>query len=356
MKLIPVGLQDESLREVDTWFDQHGIKAYFYTGLLQIEKKNTTPFRVSGHLAEDRVFIQADNVRFTAEQLGRHEGFHVLRRENPGLVQRLVEDLKNRYDKASFGAIVEKYIKRYRVAIDMTSEDAIWKIWEEILADAYAGIDPERMQVTAYSQTVQERTNLYTGERGRIQADGTRQTNGPNRETDIKNAVSDENGGQYSIQRTQSMEWAEQIKGALYGGNNIQRNDTLVVAKSSETGAAEEISDKPLAIPLSVLTKASSGKDVSHSIKKSKLAKLDWGIKNAPITIVNPERNAVVFVTNVKQGGLPVLVAFDMDATFDGDGVHKATSIHLQLDTMSMLESLPKSATVLVKKRMNSWR
>lgn len=90
--------------------------------------------------------------------------------------------------------------------------------------------------------------------------------------------------------------------------------------------------------------------DISHSIKRGKLAKLDEGIKNAPITIVNPERNAVVYVTNINQGGLPIVAAFDLNAVFDGDEVHKATSIHLQTDTRSMLENLPESATVYVQK------
>jgi hypothetical protein len=163
-----------------------------------------------------------------------------------------------------------------------------------------------------------------------------------------KNTAND--GVNYSIERTKSMSWAEQINGALYDGKNIRRNDTLVVGNPGDTSVANEISDKPLAIPQSVLTKASSSKDISHSIKRGKLAKLDEGIKNAPITIVNPDRNAVVYVTNIKQGGLPIVAAFDMDATFDGDEVHKATSIHLQVDTQSMLENLPESATVYVQK------
>ena len=159
-----------------------------------------------------------------------------------------------------------------------------------------------------------------------------------------------DSGVNYNISRTRSMSWAEQINGALYDGNNIRRNDTLVVGNAADTSVGNEIESKPLAIPLRVLTKASNGKDISHSIKRGKLAKLDEGIKNAPITIVNPDRNAVVYVTDIKQGGLPVIAAFDMNATFDGDEVHQATSIHLQVDTQALLESLPKSATVYVRK------
>ena len=155
----------------------------------------------------------------------------------------------------------------------------------------------------------------------------------------------------FSIRKTRNMNWDEQIKGALYGNGNITRNDTLIVGEVAGYLTQEGIEQKPLAIPLSVLSKASSGKDISHSIKKGKLAKLDSGIENAPITIVNPARNAIVFVTDIKQGGAPILAAFDRNATFDGDDVHKATSIHLQMDVQSLLENLPASATVYIKSK-----
>ena len=68
------------------------------------------------------------------------------------------------------------------------------------------------------------------------------------------------------------------------------------------------------------------------------------------ITIFNPERNAVVYVTNIKQDGYPILISFNINDTFDGDDVHKATSIHLQIDVDAMLKKLPSTATVFVKK------
>ena len=145
------------------------------------------------------------------------------------------------------------------------------------------------------------------------------------------------------------MSWTDQIRGALYGENTIARNDTLVVGSISEFLVQDGVEQKPPAISLSVLKKSSSGKDVSHSIKKGKIAKLDNGIKNAPISIINPSRNAIVYVTNIKQGGAPILAAFNRNTIFDGDDVHKATSIHLQIDVQSMLDNLPGDATVYVQ-------
>lgn len=170
-------------------------------------------------------------------------------------------------------------------------------------------------------------------------------------QTKAENSGKAQGGVKYSIEHTKSMSWGEQINGVLYNGNNIRRNNTLVVGSTAESVKSDGISDKPLAVPLRVISKATSGKDVSRSIKRGKIAKLDIGIREAPIVAVNPERNALIYITSIKQGGLPMVATFNMDATFDGDDVHQATSIHLQTDTMSLLQSLPKSATVYVQKK-----
>ena len=209
--------------------------------------------------------------------------------------------------------------------------------------DAYRGVEPDSKEgkmVAQMEDVLVILESLYAD----ALVDASENFAGAQKNTDP------EGGVKYSVERTQYMSWDDQVKGALYGGNNIRRNDTLVIAKPADTAVSNVINDVPLAIPLRVLTKASSGKDISHSIKRGKLAKLDQGIKNAPITTVNPDRNAVVFATNIVQGGLPVIVAFDMNAVFDGDKVHKATSIHLQGDTQAMLQNLSEKATVYVQK------
>lgn len=164
-------------------------------------------------------------------------------------------------------------------------------------------------------------------------------------------------GRQYSISRTKDMEWDKQIRSVLQKDGYIIRNDTLVVDETPELLKDKGISDRPLAIPLSIITKAKSGKDVSHSISNKNLRRLQQGIRNASAIIHDPKRNSIAFVTNIEQNGAPVLVAFQKDVMFDGDQVHKATSIHLQMDVASMLNALPPEATVYVqnKNELNKW-
>ena len=133
------------------------------------------------------------------------------------------------------------------------------------------------------------------------------------------------------------MSWAEQIAGVLYGSRRIQRSDTLVAGYSANTAIGEDIENKPLAIPLSIITKAMKGKDISYSIKRGKIAKLDKGIANAYAVIVNPERSAIVYITDITQGGLPLVVSFDMNATFDGDQVHNQVPVSILITMKSLL-------------------
>ncbi len=152
----------------------------------------------------------------------------------------------------------------------------------------------------------------------------------------------------YSISKTKNMSWNDQIEGALNRGGQIKRNDTIVVGNVANFLINDGVSEKPLAIPLSIITKAKNGKDASHSISESNLKKLDSGIQNANLIIDNPTRNALVYITDIVQNEMPIMISFQKNSTFDGDNVHKATSIHLQADVETMLKALPTEATVYV--------
>lgn len=161
--------------------------------------------------------------------------------------------------------------------------------------------------------------------------------------------TTDKGDVKYSISRTQNMSWDDQVNGLLKKSGQIKRNDTLVIENSTPVYLqSDEIENLPLAVPISVITKATNGKDVSHSIKKEIIVDLQKGIKNAEYVIKNPDRNSFAFITSIKQYGHPVLVSFLQNTEFDSDRVYKATSIHLQIDVNSMLKLLPKNATICI--------
>ncbi|MBQ7319132.1 MAG: hypothetical protein IJW97_02980 [Clostridia bacterium] len=161
----------------------------------------------------------------------------------------------------------------------------------------------------------------------------------------------EESEAKFSIKNTRNMDWKQQIEGVIRNNGTIKHSDTLVIGSPSVFLKGKGISEKVYAVPISVITKAKSGKDFSHSISDANLEKLSGGIQSAPIIIDNPERNALVFVTNIKQNGSPVLIAFQKDTEFDGEKVHKATSIHLQMNVDAMLRALPENATIYSKNK-----
>lgn len=316
--------------------------------------------RVNGIIENGVIYAQADSAAMSIKEVVSHEIFHDRVKKDPGLVRRLVRYMFDNYSQQEISRQFQKYYDDYQEIYSGTAsdEDLNELIWEEFLADAYAEYSRYGdVALEGLSEEVQEQAWAGNENKNAAQELSRGVTeNGSLAETtsaasrEIIDQSDETVNARFTIARTQNMSWEEQINGALYGGKNIRRNDTLIAGYPADTAAGNAIENKPLAIPLSVLTKASSGKDISHSIKKGKLVKLDDGIRNAPITILNPDRNAVVYITNIRQGGMPVVVAFDLNANFDGDNVHKATSIHLQVDTQTMLENLPESATVYVRK------
>ena len=142
------------------------------------------------------------------------------------------------------------------------------------------------------------------------------------------------------------MPWREQINGLFGKNGRIRRNDTLSL---NEFQSEIFGNDLPSAVPISVISKAMSGKDADHSLSERNIKTLERDLKRWNIAVKNLERNSVIFITAQSENEYPTLVSFALNQQFDGDLVNKATSIHLQEDLGTYLEMLPKTATVFVK-------
>lgn len=70
----------------------------------------------------------------------------------------------------------------------------------------------------------------------------------------------------------------------------------------------------PLALPIRVISKAQSKKDISHSVSDSAIKRIQSGVSNSIATIYNEGRNSILFITNIKQGEYPLVVAFEINS------------------------------------------
>ncbi len=146
----------------------------------------------------------------------------------------------------------------------------------------------------------------------------------------------------YQIKRTINMSWAEQINEYFKKNRGkLHRNDTLVLLNNTPNFLQNDgVLDLPFALPMTVITKAQDGRNVSHTVNDDNIKNLQSGIKKAVAFVVDKKRNSIFVITNLLQKGKPVVVSFIQNKNFDGDDVHQSTSIHIRQDLSAYLSGL----------------
>lgn len=143
LHILPRNAWDQELLDVEAAAKQAGIsEVVMVTGLLQVNRGGS-PVSITG-VAEretNRIVMRVDSRKKTASELGLHEIAHFhSTRENVEAFAAAVQDSGDGWRDT-----LEEYRERYKGAANnyegMTPEDADLYVWEEIMADAYAGID-----------------------------------------------------------------------------------------------------------------------------------------------------------------------------------------------------------------------
>lgn len=143
LHILPRNAWDQELLDVEAAAKQAGIsEVVMVTGLLQVDGGGS-PVSITG-VAEretNRIIMRVDSRKKTASELGLHEIAHFRStRENMEAFAAAVQDSGDGWRDT-----LEEYRERYKGAANnyegMTPEDADLYVWEEIMGDAYAGID-----------------------------------------------------------------------------------------------------------------------------------------------------------------------------------------------------------------------
>lgn len=143
LHILPRNAWDQELLDVEAAAKQAGIsEVVMVTGLLQVDGGGS-PVSITG-VAEretNRIIMRVDSRKKTASELGLHEIAHFRStRENVEAFATAVQDSGDGWRDT-----LEEYRERYKGAANnyegMTPEDADLYVWEEIMGDAYAGID-----------------------------------------------------------------------------------------------------------------------------------------------------------------------------------------------------------------------
>lgn len=143
LHVLPRSAWDQELLDVEAAAKQAGIReVVMVTGLLQVDGGGS-PVSITG-VAEretNRIVMRVDSRKKTASELGLHEIAHFRStRENVEAFAAAVQASGDGWRDT-----LEEYRERYKGAANnyegMTPEDADLYVWEEIMGDAYAGID-----------------------------------------------------------------------------------------------------------------------------------------------------------------------------------------------------------------------
>ena len=143
LHILPRNAWDQELLDVEAAAKQAGIsEVVMVTGLLQVNGGGS-PVSITG-VAEretNRIIMRVDSRKKTASELGLHEIAHFRStRENVEAFAAAVQASGDGWRDT-----LEEYRERYKGAANnyegMTPEDADLYVWEEIMGDAYAGID-----------------------------------------------------------------------------------------------------------------------------------------------------------------------------------------------------------------------
>ena len=143
LHILPRDAWDQELLDVEAAAKQAGIsEVVMVTGLLQFDGGGSpVSITAAAERETNRIIMRVDSRKKTASELGLHEIAHFRStRENVEAFAAAVQDSGDGWRDT-----LEEYRERYKGAANnyegMTPEDADLYVWEEIMADAYAGID-----------------------------------------------------------------------------------------------------------------------------------------------------------------------------------------------------------------------
>ena len=122
------------------------------TGLLQVETENG-PVGVRGIINREsgEMVLRVDGEKRTASEIGKHEVGHLITEEEN--VRAFMETVRG---GADWHGIYEVYERCYEPLtngyVGMTAEERELYVWEEIMEDAYAGIDSYGQRASRYHE------------------------------------------------------------------------------------------------------------------------------------------------------------------------------------------------------------
>ena len=128
--------QSQDIKDAAKFFRSMGVQnARFFTGQLEQEINGQTFYADAAVTEDGAVLIRADSEEYSAFELAKHEGYHLLAKRWPEMAEKIQKRL------LSEGKITKEMIESYVDAYAGIYGDDTDAYVEEIVADTYAGMN-----------------------------------------------------------------------------------------------------------------------------------------------------------------------------------------------------------------------
>jgi hypothetical protein len=172
LAMIPESMYDDGMREAKQAGAELGVDVVFVRGSMAMQRGDQL-MRINGvyDAAAKRAVVSATDIQYDGGQLAQHELFHVRANKDPALVQQALQKVREMFGEEAFEQVAREYVQSYSGAYQ-SMED----VYEEVLADAYAGMNRFRAGATQFTEAV--RGEVQQSERASEPAQTSQETRG----------------------------------------------------------------------------------------------------------------------------------------------------------------------------------
>lgn len=151
LAVIPESMYDDGMRAAKQAGAELDVDVVFVRGSMAMQRGDQM-MRINGvyDAAAKRAVVSATDIQYDGGQLAQHELFHVRANKDPALVQQALQKVRETFGEEAFEQVAREYVQSYSGAYQ-SMED----VYEEVLADAYAGMNRFRAGATQFTETVQ---------------------------------------------------------------------------------------------------------------------------------------------------------------------------------------------------------
>ena len=137
MRVVPEHSYTNEMRDLRAEHARNGYHVHYFAGEIEAERDGmTVRARALFDPYRNTLWLNTDDPNVTVHQLGKHERFHMLASADPKLTERIRREIARNNGERQLQRLAEAYTDAY--GWENRSAD---QVMEEILADAYAGID-----------------------------------------------------------------------------------------------------------------------------------------------------------------------------------------------------------------------